>query len=155
MSDDRHDRDEVMKAILERMANNGQSLREICRDPGMPAYSTVYRWVRSNEAIRLAYARAREELAWFLFEEIIETANEQDTVVTKTITKTGAGGTEIIFEERDAVERRRLKIDALKWRACKMLPKRFGHQRAVAVRAERDGPSPHGVREVKHLPSGK
>ena len=52
--------EEVADKICDRLAS-GESLRQICRDKGMPHISTVLRWVTSDlNGFMLPYARARE-----------------------------------------------------------------------------------------------
>ncbi|WP_418220670.1 hypothetical protein [Burkholderia cepacia] len=44
--------------ICERLAE-GESLRSICHDDGMPAQSTVFRWLGLHESFSKQYARER------------------------------------------------------------------------------------------------
>src|SRR5262249_58979896 len=50
----------------------GQSVRQICLQPGQPDKSQVYRWLDENDDFRDQYARAREEQADKLTKEILE-----------------------------------------------------------------------------------
>lgn len=81
----------------------GKSLREICAVEGMPSSTTVFRWLEQYSEFRGLYARAREVQADVLADEIIEIA---DT-------------------ETDP-NRARVMIDARKWLASKLRPKRYG-----------------------------
>lgn len=85
----------------------GESLRKICARPGMPAISTVMVWLQRYEEFMEQYARAREVQAEILAEDIINLA---DAAV----------------EEGAAVAKARLQVDARKWYASKMAPKRYG-----------------------------
>ena len=51
--------DDIAKEICIRLSE-GVPLREICRSPGMPDWSTVYNWMNANENISQSIARARE-----------------------------------------------------------------------------------------------
>jgi hypothetical protein len=51
--------DEIAMTICSRLIN-GESLRAICADPGMPAKATVCRWLARNAEFRSQYALARE-----------------------------------------------------------------------------------------------
>ena len=53
----------------------GQSVRQICSQPGQPDKSQVYRWLDENGDFRDQYARAREEQADKFFKECIEIAD--------------------------------------------------------------------------------
>src|SRR5271169_4511560 len=43
--------DKIAEAICDRLVD-GESLRAICADPGMPARATVFRWLASNQEFR-------------------------------------------------------------------------------------------------------
>ena len=47
--------DELFAEILGRIAD-GKSLRAVCREDGMPAMSTVMRWVAGSSDLQKAYA---------------------------------------------------------------------------------------------------
>lgn len=67
--------EEVAGLICERLAD-GESLRSICSQEGMPSKSMVFRWLAANEAFRDQYARAREAQADTLFDEILDIADD-------------------------------------------------------------------------------
>jgi len=95
-------------AICERIAM-GESLRAICRDEAMPAMSTVFKWLTQQEAFAEQYAHAREEQAETLADEIVTIAD-------------GLGGEDsAVLTARD-----RLRVDARKWAASKLKPKKYG-----------------------------
>ncbi|SEG61156.1 hypothetical protein SAMN04488115_107313 [Bosea lathyri] len=124
---------ETADTICERIAD-GQSLRSICADDDMPAKSMVFRWLVSNEAFRDQYAIAREAQADALFDEILDIA---DTTEEGTKSKSGPNGIETTTG--DMIEHRRLRVDARKWMASKLQPKKYGdktqleHSGAVAL----------------------
>ena len=49
---------ELAAEICERIAD-GEPLRQICRDEGMPAWRTVYDWIEANTDFAARIARAR------------------------------------------------------------------------------------------------
>lgn len=108
---------ETADAICERLIA-GDSLRTIVKDAGMPASATVFRWLAANETFREQYARAREAQADHLAEEILQIADDgaNDTYQTE------AG--EAV--SHDVIQRSRLRVDARKWLASKMAPKKYG-----------------------------
>lgn len=115
------------KAICERLAD-GESLRGICGDAGMPKESTVRGWVVDDVAgFAARYTRARDIGYERLAEEIIAIA---DTPKIGIKTKTNEKG-ETETQEGDMIEHRRLQVDARKWMLAKMLPKRYGDKVAV------------------------
>lgn len=111
---------EIAAEICERLAG-GVSLRAICAAEDMPSDRSVYRWLEANEEFRQQYARAREVQADTLADEILDISN---TTVIGVKTKTGKDGVEIT--EGDMIEHRRLQVDARKWLAGKLAPKKYG-----------------------------
>jgi hypothetical protein len=73
---------ELADTICTRIAE-GESLRAICREEGMPVISTVLLWVidRNHEAFSEQYAKACNSRAEILFEELLEIADESPDVI--------------------------------------------------------------------------
>lgn len=119
--------DKLAAAICEQLAE-GKSLRTICEAPGMPNRATVFRWLADEkyQVFRDQYARAREAQADLLAEEILEIADDgrNDTYVDEE----GKQRT-----DHEAVARSRLRVDARKWLASKMAPKKYGDKVDVGV----------------------
>lgn len=107
---------ETANLICERIAD-GESLRKICEDDEMPDRTTVRRWLSQNEAFRLQYAHAREEQADYYAERIV------DDAMSASDASIG-----------------RLRMDALKWAASKLAPKRYGDKVALTGGSEDDAP---------------
>lgn len=112
--------------ICERLAD-GESLRLICLDDHMPARSVIFRWLGEDQAFADQYARAREDQAESLADEIVRISDEEGTT-TKVIK--GAKGeddefVEVVFDST-AVARNKLRVDARKWVASKLKPKKYG-----------------------------
>lgn len=118
-------------AICERLAD-GESLRAICRDDDMPNRATVFRWLGDNPAFCDQYARAREEQAEALADEIVSIADENDG---RAIMSDG-DEVAVVFDST-AVARNRLRVDARKWVASKLKPKKYGDKTTT----ELTGPS--------------
>lgn len=100
----------------------GRSLRAICLDDNMPSKTSVFRWLALHQEFRDQYAYAREAQADTLADEITYIADTPQ-IGFKTTTK--ANG-DIETVEGDMVERSRLQIDARKWVASKLKPKKYG-----------------------------
>lgn len=111
--------------ICARLAT-GEPLVKICRDERMPGTSTVYRWLADNEKFRDMYARAREDQADTLADEIIDIADEDPATVFDE--KHGMGGEEVDVLRVDsaAIQHQRLRVDARKWIAAKLKPRKYG-----------------------------
>ena len=122
----------VADVICIRIAE-GESLREIVKDEGMPDRSTVYDWLLRHSAFADQYARAREEQADTLADEIIAIADEQPEVIAVT-NKQG----ELIEHKLDGafLQWQKNRIDARKWTAMKLKPKKYGDKLALGGDAE-------------------
>ena len=83
---------ELAASILIRISN-GESLRSIVKDEGMPTQSSVYLWLLQKPGFSEQYTRAREEQADTLADEILAIADETPDSVTdeKGISRTDSG----------------------------------------------------------------
>lgn len=82
---------------------DGKSLRTICLADDMPSRTTVLKWLNENESFAAQYARAREA--------------QQDTYAEETV---------FIADTCEDPQKARLQIDARKWHASKLAPKKYG-----------------------------
>ena len=125
--------------------SKGKSLRSILKEDGMPAYQTVYVWLASNPQFQDQYTRAREDQADTLADEIIAIADEVPEVVPVIDKRTG----ELIEHKLDNafLQWQKNRIDARKWTAMKLKPKKYGDR--VALTGAGDG-SPIQV-ESRHV----
>lgn len=116
-------RRELEERICEMLAR-GRSMAEICRRKDMPAESTVYKWLAEGGAFSERYARAREEQADGFADEIIDIADS-------------------VAPETGEVAKAKLQIDARKWLAARLAPKKYGDRvdvsAGVAVKVETRG----------------
>ena len=115
--------------------SDGESLKSICEDDTYPNRATVFRWLAAHSEFRDMYARAREEQADSLADEIVAIADEECTTVRSSRHPTvkdddGDGELEVVFDST-AVARNRLRIDARKWVASKLKPRKYGEKLAV------------------------
>lgn len=97
-------------AICKRIAE-GESLRSICAEKGMPSISRVMAWLASESAtyagFREQYTHARDLQAEVIFDRLADTA--ADTSLD--------------------VNRAKLIVDTEKWRLGRMKPKKYGTDR--------------------------
>lgn len=95
---------QVGALICERVAS-GMSLRQACDLPGLPCETTVYAWLDRMREFREAYLRARHWQAHRRFDQVWE------------IAEGATPGTAYAA---------RVKIEAARWQAERMVPRRFG-----------------------------
>lgn len=101
----------------------GRSLRAICREEGMPDMRTVFRWLDAHEPFRLQYARAREAQADTLADDILEISDDAKNDWMERNHGEDDPGWVLNGEH---VQRSKLRVDARKWIASKLKPKRYG-----------------------------
>jgi hypothetical protein len=108
--------------ICSRIAE-GESLVAICQSEDMPHRATVFRWLADNTSFCDRYVRAREAQADKLAEEILQIADDgqNDTYQTDDGEATN----------HDVIARSRLRVDARKWLAAKLAPKKYGEKLSV------------------------
>jgi hypothetical protein len=117
--------DNICSAIVE-----GKSLRRIAKEFGFDLKS-FFSWLRIHEGFLQQYARAKEEQAETFAEEIIEIADngENDTYEDENgFTRTN----------HDVIARSRLRVDARKWVASKLKPKKYGD--STTLRGDNEAP---------------
>jgi hypothetical protein len=93
---------ELCKKICERIAA-GETLTNICRDPDMPAWTTVHDWKQVDDSFAKALARAREQQAEVWAEE-------------------GKELTDAELPTHEAIGRARLRMRSRQWLAGKYNP---------------------------------
>lgn len=127
--------DEIAAEILGRIAN-GEPLSKICKDEGMPNASTVYLWMIKDEEFSKRYARAREDQAETLADELLAIADETPDL-------------EPVYDKDGNLVEMRLhaayvtwqknRVDARKWVASKLKPKKYGDKVDVTSGGEKVG----------------
>jgi hypothetical protein len=121
---------EALGELIGSLLAEGQSLRKICALENMPHISTVMDWLMRGTgenarkpyiAFAEQYARGREAQAEVLADEIIDIAD--DSTQDELFTDEGKRVCNAEF-----VARSKLRVDARKWAASKLLPKKYGEK---------------------------
>ena len=108
---------EVIDRICERIMQ-GESLNKICKDDDMPSAVTFFSWLKKAEDgvdefdLLNKYTRARECQADYYADEIKEVS-------------------ELPVENAVQLGQLRLRVEALKWTASKLKPKKYGDKTEV------------------------
>lgn len=128
---------QVGDAICERIAN-GESLRKICQDKGMPTKTTVFRWLEddNNQAFRDQYARAREWQAETLMEEAIEIADYSAQDTTTMTVGQGKHAKDIDVPDKEWIMRSKLRVDTRLKLMGQLAPKKYGPKMSLSVKDE-------------------
>lgn len=125
--------EELADLICERIAE-GESLRTICADDGMPNKATVFRWLAKHEEFATKYAHARDVQADLLVDEMTDIADDGSN---DWMERKDDDGNNIGWRENgEALRRSALRISTRQWIAEKLKPKKYGTK--VAVGGDKD-----------------
>lgn len=122
----------VQEEICRRVVD-GESIKRICEDAGMPSKATVFNWLLRDDVFRVAYAVAAHMRGHHMFEEAIEVASQEPP---RVIVRTGEDTTESRVDA-GAVQHMRLRVETLKWAAGKLNPRIYGDRIDVTSGGER------------------
>lgn len=116
---------------------DGRSLRSVCREEGMPDKATVFRWLAAHESFRDQYARAKEESADAMVDDMLDIA---DDARNDWMERAGdeAGAAYVLNGEH--IQRSKLRIDTRKWTASKLKPKKYGEKVQQELTGKDGGP---------------
>jgi hypothetical protein len=96
-------------AALAAGESGKDSLRSVCKQPGMPSRATVYRWLEDNTEFQAMYAKATTQRADSYIDEIVEIADS-------------APGT------KSGIAKAKLRIYAREKYAAKIAPRKYGEK---------------------------
>lgn len=122
--------------ICQRIAE-GESLRAICKGKDTPAISTVCKWLADIKTFSEQYARAKEEQAEKFADEIVQIADE--TPDTEPVYDRNGELVELKLSA-SYVAWQKNRIDARKWVASKLKPKKYGDRVQTEVSGPDGGP---------------
>lgn len=138
MADGKFEDDQIVE-LLERTAK-GEPLTRVCRDPRMPARSSVYDWIESDEEFAGRFRAARARGVHAMAEECLEIADE-----------------EVAKDDSVAVANKRVRIDTRLRLAGKWLSREYGdkldvnHSGEVVNRHDLSGYSPDELDALEKL----
>ena len=94
----------------------------------MPNRATVFRWLGKHQEFSDQYARAREEQAEALADEIVSIADQMPPITDNGSTDSGH------------VSWQKNRVEARKWVASKLKPKKYGDKVQQEVSGPNGGP---------------
>lgn len=120
--------DELLNVILDRVSA-GEALSAVCSSDDMPTRKAFFEWVAKDPSIKDKYEFAIQMRADGLVDEMLAIADDgtRDTYID-------AEGNE--KTDQDVIARSRLRVDARKWLAGKMAPKKYGDRTTLAGDSE-------------------
>lgn len=120
---------ELGELICEETATSTKGLKHICSKLDI-AYSTVTGWIYDDKhPLSEMYARAKMMQAEMMADEILKIADD-----TANDTIDGEYGP---LENKEWVNRSKLKVDSRKWLLSKLLPKKYGDKVDVTSGGEK------------------
>ena len=118
---------------------NGKAGGIAAKEAGI-THTTLYEWLKRYPTFADKYVRAREDQADFYADQIVAIADEL------TIETRHQGEDVILDVSSTAVARNRLRVDARKWYASKLAPKKYGDKLESVVTGADGGPIQHSVK---------
>jgi hypothetical protein len=120
--------EDIFNKVCERI-QNGEAVRTILLESDMPSSRTFFKWLDEldeNDAKVKQYARATTKRADAIFDEILDIADENnaDVYIDDGVAKI----------DGNTVQRSRLRVDARKWVASKLNPKKYGDKLDVGIK---------------------
>jgi hypothetical protein len=109
---------EIGETICGRLVE-GESLRKICADAGMPDVATVLGWATSHRKFRNEYELARGFQAQDLLDESLEIIDDSSGY---WVEKVQANGRVVVVEDRKQLPRCRLRAEVRMWVAGQLAP---------------------------------
>lgn len=117
---------EMGEEICARIAD-GESLRSICKDDHICPKGTIMAWLfKDDEKYKTfhdQYAKARQMQAESMVDECLDIA---DNGTNDWMTRYNNQGEEYQVQNTEAIQRSKLRLDARKWVAARLLPKKYG-----------------------------
>lgn len=122
---------ELADKICERISTSSDGLRKICKELNVSTM-TVLRWLDDEDKKNfcLHYARAKQDQADFLVSEILEIADDSSG---DEIEIDLGDGVKVTKQDHEFAARSRLRVDARKWVASKLAPKKYGDKLDVTT----------------------
>ena len=114
----------------------GKSLRTVCKADDMPSTQTVFRWLRTYPEFCDQYARAKDESADMLVDDMLDIADESSNDWMANNDPENPG----YRLNGEAINRARLRVDTRKWIAAKLKPKKYGEKIQTELTGANGGP---------------
>ena len=125
--------EEIGETICDRIVD-GESLRTICADAGMPDEATVLGWVSSHREFRDQYEIAREFPVQALLDETIEIIDDPSGYLVERVQ---ANGRVVVGWDRKQLPRCRLRMDVRMWVVDQLPPLKL-EERLERIEAQQD-----------------
>lgn len=121
---------ELATKICMAIAESSHGLKVLCDlNDDFPSHSTIRKWIFENKKFSDNYDKAKQEQADYLADEILRIADDKDgDLIAGEFGEVG---------NSTNVSRARLQIDARKWIASKLKPKKWGEKMDITTDGEK------------------
>jgi len=123
----------IRRDLLQMIATSNKSLKK-CLNEINPKYNekvaviTVFDWIHDNPEFAKQYARAKEEQADYLADEMLDIADDRSEDEIFIEADDASGKTAKRVCNKEFINRSRLRVDTRKWLASKLKPKKYGEK---------------------------
>lgn len=150
------DYNEDIADVICQLVASGQSVLSISKLDNMPSDVTIYAWLNRHQEFLRKYELAIEQRGLVYGEQIVEIA---DNIPTEIYFRDDAGNVytieqvaELTKQERqdlgllpfgmtsERLTREKLRIDARKWVAARLTPRKYGDRSKLDVGGQADNP---------------
>jgi hypothetical protein len=131
---------ELSDEILSRIAC-GESMRSITRCENMPCMATVFKWLREKDEFSQQYIKAKLESADAWADDIVDIADNQakEILIIQGAVVLDHDEKPVYVATNTSINHARLRIDARRWAASKLKPKKYGEASIIEHTNESDG----------------
>lgn len=152
------DKPAVMAIVCEKIASSTKSIVTILAEGyegnPLPTYTAIKEWLSGSEDLAAQYARAKEDQADFMAEEMAELHNKAWVPVLVDGLPLMVEGKPLMTVDKASAAAVRLEADNKKWLMGKLRPKKYGDR----MQNEHSGPDGGDIPvslEVSFVQSGK
>lgn len=103
---------------------DGQSMRKVCENDWAPDKASVFMWLRTRPEFLDQYTRAKQEAADSMVDDMLDIADDARNDYMSVNDPDNPG----YKFNGEHVNRSRLRVDARKWIAAKLKPKKYGEK---------------------------
>lgn len=135
---------ELADLFCEQLAM-GYSVRTVCKDDKFPAPSTIFRWLREHKEFQEQYARAKQESADAMADELLDIVDDG----SNDWMEINKGNYTATVVNQEAVQRSKLRAETRKWLMSKMKPKKYGDKLDLTSHGEKIEAAPLVVSTIK------
>ncbi len=115
---------EKTATLICNLVSCGMSIRKICAEnDNLPEPTTIYKWLSEQPLFSQQYARAREDAAAFMAEELLDIVDDESGDTVEVVTD---GDKTRVVANHVKVQRDKLRADTRKWLLSKLAPRKYG-----------------------------